>query len=315
MLQVDISSFSYSEKKILENIQFTLAHGQQISLLGESGSGKTTLLHIIYGLLHLEKGTCSFNNKKLMGPTHNLIPGEPFMKLVSQELDLMPFSTVSENIGTHLSRQNLMKDKKRTKELLEIVGLAGFEKRMVKTLSGGQKQRVMLTKALAKEPKVLLLDEPFSNIDVLRKNDLRRNLFGYLKEKYISCICATHDSEEALAFSDNIILLRDGNVEASGDPHKIYNNKENHYVANFFGDANILPSELFSEKSPSEKIILYPHQLKITEEENGLLVKVIKSYYRGKDYLIHCKWKRQDIFFEHRFILEPGTTCKIEIAE
>ena len=113
MLKVEIDSFAYSEKTILKNVSFTLKPGEHLSILGESGCGKSTLLHLVYGLLHLENGSIFYNEKKLLGPTKALIPGEPFMKLVAQEFNIMPFTTVAENLGSHLSGLDEEKDKKR----------------------------------------------------------------------------------------------------------------------------------------------------------------------------------------------------------
>jgi len=146
------------------------------------------------------------------------------MKLVAQEFNIMPFTTVAENLGSHLSRLNEEKDEKRINELLEVVELEAFKTTLVKNLSGGQKQRVALAKALANEPEILLLDEPFSNIDTFRKNKLQRKIFCYLKENNISCITETHDSDEALAFSDEILMLKNGTKEMFGTPEFICKN-------------------------------------------------------------------------------------------
>jgi len=304
MLKVEIHSFSYSEKTILKNIHFTLKPGEHLSILGESGCGKSTLLHLVYGLLHLENGYIFYNEKKLLGPTKTLIPGEPFMKLVAQEFNIMPFSTVAENLGSHLSRMDEEKDEKRIDELLEVVEMETFKNTLVKNLSGGQKQRVALAKALANEPEILLLDEPFSNIDVFRKNKLQRKIFNYLKENKISCITATHDSDEALAFSDQILMLKNGTVEMFGTPEFIYKNVSNEYQAGFFGEANFLPKNLFSSKETSEKTIIFPHQLAISEEETKLKVTVKKSYFKGNFYLIETEFEGETIYFHNPFPLK-----------
>ena len=204
MLNVTITSFQYptSNKEILSNVNFKLEQGKQLAILGESGCGKSTLLHLIFGLLNLDNGEIYYGKQQLFGPSHNLIPGHDFMKLVSQDLDLMPFTSVAENVGEHLSRIDTSEDTKKIDEVLSVVGLLPFKNRKVNTLSGGQKQRVALAKALANEPKVLLLDEPFSSIDAFLKNKLRRELYRYLQQHQITCIIATHDADEALAFSD-----------------------------------------------------------------------------------------------------------------
>ncbi len=304
MLKVEIESFSYSQKIILRDIAFTLNPGEHLSILGESGCGKSTLLHLVYGLLHLENGVIFFNEKKLLGPTKTLIPGESFMKLVAQEFNIMPFTTVAENLGSHLSGLKEEKDNDRIDELLKVVEMEEFKNTLVKNLSGGQKQRVALAKALANEPKILLLDEPFSNIDTFRKNKLQRKIFSYLKENDISCITATHDSDEALAFSDHIVMLKDGTVEMRGTPEFIYKNVSTKYQAGFFGEANLLPKKLFSEVETSENIIVFPHQLKISHEKTQLKVLVEKCYFKGDNYLIQSVWNNQEIYFKHYEPLE-----------
>lgn len=315
MLNVDIDSFSYSEKIILKNIHFTLKPGDHLSILGESGCGKSTLLHLIYGLLHLEKGAIFYNESKLLGPTKTLIPGEPFMKLVAQEFNIMPFTTVAENLGSHLSGLDEQKDERKIDALLEVVELESFKNTLVKNLSGGQKQRLALAKALVNEPAILLLDEPFSNIDVFRKNKLQRKIFSYLKERKISCITATHDSDEALAFSDKILMLKNGTEELLGTPEFIYKNVSTEYQAGFFGEANLLPKNLFSAENTSEKNILFPHQLKISEEKTKLEVTVKKSYFKGSYYLIEADLHDKTIFFNHPFQLKKGESYYLEIRE
>src|SRR5690606_10689177 len=171
---------------------------------------------------------------------------------------IMPFSTVAENLGSHLSRLDEEKDERRIDELLEVVEMEAFKNTLVKNLSGGQKQRVALAKALANEPEILLLDEPFSNIDTFRKNKLQRKIFSYLKDNNINCITATHDSDEALAFSDHILMLKNGTVEMTGTPQFIYENVSTEYQAGFFGEANLLPKKLFSNDNTSENIVVFP---------------------------------------------------------
>lgn len=318
MLKVEIDSFFYSEKPILMDIHFSLKPGEHLSVLGESGCGKSTLLHLIYGLLHLENGTISYNGKKLLGPTKVLIPGEPFMKLVAQEFNIMPFTTVAENLGSHLSRLDEEKDEKRIDELLEVVELTPNKNTLVKNLSGGQKQRVALAKALAKTPEFLLLDEPFSNIDTFRKNKLQRKLFAYLKEKNIGCIIATHDSEEALAFSDEILIMKNGTVEVSGTPESIYKNVSTPYQARFFGDANLLPRTLFPKEksllSDSEKIILFPHQLNVSDTPTPLQVKVIKSYFKGSHFLAQSLWQGSEVYFRHPVSIAENTKVFLNLC-
>lgn len=321
MLNVDIHSFSYFHEPILKDIAFTLEPGEHLSILGESGCGKSTLLHIIYGLLHLENGAIYYNETKLLGPTKTLIPGEPFMKLVAQEFNIMPFSTVAENLGSHLSGLEEEKDAKRIDELLKVVEMEDFKNTLVKKLSGGQKQRVALAKALANKPEILLLDEPFSNIDTFRKNKLQRKIFNYLKKNKISCITATHESDEALAFSDQIIMLKNSEIIMRGTPEFIYKNVSTEYQAGFFGEANLLPKKLFSAIETSDKIVIFPHQLKISgskslyiQEDNKIKVRIQKSYFKGSHYLIQSMWKDEEVFFHHHEALAIGSWVNLVLS-
>lgn len=307
MLNVEINSFSYSEKTVLKKVHFTLKSGEHMSILGESGCGKSTLLHLIYGLLPLKDGQILYNGKKLLGPEHALVPGEPFMKLVAQEFNIMPFSTVGENLGTYLSRMDEEKDEHRINELLSVVDMASFKHVLVKNLSGGQKQRVALAKALANEPKILLLDEPFSDIDSFRKNKLRRNLFRYLKQNSITCLTATHDSDEALAFSDTIMMLKNGSVEMFGSPEEVYANASTIYQASFFGDPNCIPKNLLWPESSSEKIIVFPHQICTSASPTPLSVTVRTCYFKGSHYLVKADYQGEEIYFFNGDAIAGGT--------
>lgn len=304
MLEVEINSFSYGDKTILSNINLILKPGNHLSILGESGCGKSTLLHLIYGLLHLDNGQISYKGNKLLGPTQKLIPGENFMKLVAQEFNIMPYTTVAENIGAHLSRMNEVKDEARIDSLLDVVDMKLFKNTLVKNLSGGQKQRVALARALANEPEILLLDEPFSNIDTFRKNNLRRNLFKYLKDNNIGCITATHDSEEALAFSDHILMLKQGKVEMFATPEKIYREIANEYQAGFFGEVNVLPKKLFSTEKAHGNFILFPHQLKLSTDNTGFMVRIEANFFKGTHYIVQATWNNKEVFFQNSEKLE-----------
>lgn len=314
MLDIHITSFSYpnSEKEVLSHLSFKVQKGQHVAILGESGCGKSTLLHLIYGVLNLEKGTIFFGNTQLFGPSHNLIPGHSFMKLVSQELNLMPFTTVAENISENLQRIDTKADSERVYELLQVVGLEHFAQTKVQTLSGGQKQRVALAKALATPPKILLLDEPFSSIDTFKKNTLRRQLFTYLKKHQISCITATHDSEEALAFADQLLLLKEGRAVACGFPEQVFTSITTPYEAGFFGEVTQLPKNIFRESHHSNKTIFLPHQLGYSETATPVAAVVKNSYFKGRNYLIECEWNGLAVYFDHSSELEKERTIYIQ---
>lgn len=299
MLIVKNASFSYNDVQVINNISFTVTKGQNIALIGESGCGKSTLLKLIYGLYDLDKGEIVYDKKQILGPKFNLIPGEDYIKYLAQDFDLMPYITVEENVGKYLS--NIYKDKKaaRVRQLLEMVEMTEFAKVKAKFLSGGQQQRVALARVLALEPEVLLLDEPFSQIDTFRKNTLRRNLFQYLKENNITCIVATHDSKDILAFADETMVLRNGNLLEKAETQKVYSALNNKYTASLFDEVNEIPIQLFdSSGSDTDKILVYPHQLQVVEKSH-LKVKIQKTFFKGNGYLIEALFENQLLYFEN----------------
>jgi len=252
----------------------------------------------MYGLYDLNEGQISYQGKPVLGPKYNLIPGMPFMKYLAQDFDLSPFETVAENVGKFLSNGFANMKKLRVQELLEMVEMEQFSNVKAKFLSGGQQQRVALIRVLALEPEIILLDEPFSQIDAFRKNALRRNLFRYLKQKEITCIIATHDSTDALSFADQAIVMRSGEIIVKDEPTKIYENPETRYVASLFGEVNeIATNLLLPYEDETHKTLVYPHQFKMVPESK-LPVKIRRTYFRGNHFLIETVYKRQLIFFE-----------------
>ena len=303
MLDIQNISFTYTEKPVIKNISFTINKGENIAIIGESGCGKSTLLKLIYGLYDLDEGKIFYEGKPVLGPKYNLIPGMPYMKYLAQDFDLSPYETVAENVGKFLSNGFANMKKLRVQELLEMVEMEQFSNVKAKFLSGGQQQRVALVRVLALEPEVILLDEPFSQIDAFRKNALRRNLFRYLKQKKITCIIATHDSTDALSFANEAIVMRNGEIITKGNPAEIYTNPSSKYVASLFGEVNEIPTHLLQlSEDENAKSLVYPHQL-IMVEHSDLEVKVRRTYFRGNHYLIETVYKRQLIFFENEFDL------------
>ncbi|MFH6972011.1 ABC transporter ATP-binding protein [Flavobacterium petrolei] len=305
MLEIKDISFTYIDEPVIENVSFTIAKGQNTAIIGESGCGKSTLLKLIYGLYNLDSGAITYNENPILGPKYNLVPGEDYIKYLAQDFDLMPYITVEENVGKFLSNMYPEEKKARVQELLDMVEMTAFAKVKAKFLSGGQQQRVALARVLALEPEIILLDEPFSQIDSFRKNSLRRNLFRYLKDKGVTCIIATHDSTDALSFSDETIVIQNGKVVAKGDSKSLYENPANKYIASLFGEVNELKlSQLIPlEDDEDALLLLYPHQLKVMD--NALMKAVVKQcYFKGSHYLVKAAFERRAIFFEHDSELE-----------
>jgi ABC-type Fe3+/spermidine/putrescine transport system ATPase subunit len=315
MLQVKNISFTYIDNRVIENLSFEIAKGQNVALIGESGCGKSTLLKLLYGMYNLDNGEIFYNGIPILGPKYNLIPGEDYIKYLAQDFDLMPYVSVEENVGKFLSNIYKAEKKARVQELLEMVEMTEFAKVKAKYLSGGQQQRVALARVLALEPEILLLDEPFSQIDSFRKNSLRRNLFNYFKKKQITCIIATHDSAETLSFSDETIVLQNGKLITCANSKQLYHNPPSYYVASLFGEVNELKQSHFyySDKADQALLLLFPHQLKIVDKGKFKVI-VKQSYFKGNHYLIKAAFEQKAIFFEHHSELDLNQEVILSIA-
>ncbi len=282
LLEINHLYFSYStEKPLFENLNLRFEEGKIIALAGESGCGKSTLLSLIYGLLDWQGGDIVFDGEKLLGPKGNLVPGEAKMKFVAQNFDLMPYATVAENVGKFISNINLNKKRETVAELLEVVGLEEFAHVLPKYLSGGQQQRVAIARALSVLPKLLILDEPFSNLDFPRKIELREKLFRYVRQQKISLIISTHELQDVIPWLDQIVVLQDGRLIQNDTPEATFKNPYNPYVAKLFGEVNI-----FSDSEMAafglRKFSYYPKQIKISE--NGQQAEVLESRFAGNHY-------------------------------
>ncbi|MBT8243643.1 MAG: ABC transporter ATP-binding protein [Winogradskyella sp.] len=301
MLQVNNISFGYSKTSVLEDISFQLKSGENLAIIGGSGSGKSTLLKLIYGEYDLPHGEIFWKDTQILGPKHNLVIGYDFMKYVTQEFDLMPFITVEENIGKHLSRFYPEEKQKRTNELIKVVELKAFAKTKVKNLSGGQKQRVALAKALAKQPEILLLDEPFSHIDNFKKQSLRRSFFKYLKENNIACVVATHDKNDVLGFADTMLVLHQKKIITKNTPQQLYKNPKLPLVASFFGEFNVINGTIY-----------YAHQLQIVK--NSDLKGTVKAcYFNGNSWLVEVEYNSVKVFIRHEKHIKKDEVVFIDL--
>lgn len=309
MLRVNQVSFSYGKESILKDITFQLQSFYNLAIIGESGCGKSTLLKLIYGLMDANEGTLHWNSIEITGPKNHLVPGMEFIKYLAQDFDLMPFVTVGENIGKYLS--NFYPEEKKTKiqELLQVIDMEEFYNTPTKNLSGGQKQRVAIAQVLALKPQLLLLDEPFSHIDNFRKHNLRRNLFQYLKDNKISCILATHDSNDVLSFADETIIMKNGSILRHDNTKNVYQNPKNSYEGSLFGEINEIEPQFIT--NPNFNNLYYPFQL-VKVNNSKLEVTVLNSYFVGKNYLIQSKSKKNILYFEHFEAIEIGEKCFLE---
>ncbi|WP_370900371.1 sulfate/molybdate ABC transporter ATP-binding protein [Chryseobacterium gossypii] len=311
LLEINNLYFSYSEEKpLFQNLNLKFEEGRIIALAGESGCGKSTLLSLIYGLLDWQSGEIIFNGTKLLGPKGNLVPGEAEMKFVAQNFDLMPYATVAENVGKFISNINLDRKKETVTELLQVVGLEEYANVLPRYLSGGQQQRVAIARALSVLPKLLILDEPFSNLDFSRKIELRERLFRYVKQHHISLIISTHELQDIMPWLDQIIILQNGRLIQNDSPEETYKHPYNPYVAKLFGEVNIFDRhEADDFRIP--KFAYYPHEIKISDK--GIEAEVLESRFAGNHYWNKVRAKNKEIvvYTDHR--LENPVTISFEV--
>lgn len=229
----------------VNELSFTMEAGEILSFVGESGSGKSTLLRMLAGLLKPDSGEISFQGNTLENPEEQLIAGNSAIKMVFQDFDLMPNMTVAENLRYPLLSYNKAYANQRVSELLQLCGIEELAGRLPRELSGGQQQRVALARALADEPELLLMDEPFSQLDPVNKSQLLREVLRILKVAKVGLVFVTHDTSDALMISDQIGFLKEGKLIQQGNPETLYRRPANLDIARFFGPINIFePKEI-----------------------------------------------------------------------
>ncbi|MBT9133590.1 MAG: Spermidine/putrescine import ATP-binding protein PotA [Firmicutes bacterium] len=243
---VELSSLCklYPDVKALYDLTLTVNRGEFFSLLGPSGCGKTTTLRLIAGLDCLSEGSIAIDGTLVSSPTYFMPPEKRGVGIVFQDYALFPHMTVFENVAFGLYGSPKAAVAKRVSELLGLVGLAAAAQKYPHEMSGGQKQRVALARALAPAPRVMLLDEPFSNLDAELRAALRSETKEILRDSGTTVILVTHDQEEAFSLSDRVGLLNCGKLEQVGTPYEIYHHPATRFVADFVGRADYLAARV-----------------------------------------------------------------------
>ncbi|MFB6171209.1 MAG: ABC transporter ATP-binding protein [Haloarculaceae archaeon] len=240
VLRLDHVTKDYGPETAVEDLSLSVREGELLTLVGPSGCGKTTTLRLLAGLERPTDGTVELAGETVAGETAFRKPEQRDVGIVFQDFALFPHLTVAENVAFGLQDASPDEREARVADLLDLVGLAAHREKKPDQLSGGQQQRVALARSLAPEPAVLLLDEPFSNLDVRLRVEMREEVRRILKEAGVTAINVTHDQEEALSISDRVAVMNDGRVEQVGDPTRVFQRPESRFVASFLGQAGFL---------------------------------------------------------------------------
>ena len=307
---------SYDDETILKNVSFEIEQGKFYTLLGPSGCGKTTILRIIAGFTEATEGDIYFEGKRL----NDLPANKRKVNTVFQDYALFPHMNVFDNVAFGLKIKKMPKSEieKKVKDALRMVQLPGYETREISEMSGGQRQRVAIARAIVNEPKVLLLDEPLSALDLKLRTDMQYELRELQQRLGITFIFVTHDQEEALAMSDEIFVMNKGKIVQSGTPVDIYDEPINHFVADFVGESNIVNGVMIEDNlvefvgkqfecgdgvmrvNEPVEVVLRPEDLTITSPDKGkLVVTVDTQLFRGVHYEIICYDEQQNEWMVH----------------
>ena len=315
---------------VLRGISLDIKSREFVTLLGPSGCGKTTTPRIIGGFEQPDSGDVLFEGRRL----NDVPPYRREINTVFQRYALFPHLNVAENIafGLHIKKMNPAEIKLKTREMLSLVGLSGFEARDVTSLSGGQQQRVAIARALVCEPRVLLLDEPLGALDLKLRKDMQIELKRIQQRTGITFIYVTHDQEEALTMSDRIVVMNHGVIQQVGSPTDIYNEPENAFVADFIGESNIIDGVMledrkvefcdrefecvdsgFGHNTPVD-VVIRPEDLRLVYAGDGLLQGVVESIvFKGVHYEMMVRTEHFT-FTVHSTMAEPvGKTVGLTV--
>jgi len=321
----------FDGEPVLKGISLSIRNREFVTLLGPSGCGKTTTLRIIGGFETPDSGDVLFDGKRL----NDVPPYKREVNTVFQRYALFPHLNVAENIAFGLRIRNIHeKDiQRKIQEMLELVGLRGFEKRNTTSLSGGQQQRVAIARALVNQPRVLLLDEPLGALDLKLRKDMQIELKRIQQSTGITFLYVTHDQEEALTMSDRVVVMNHGSIQQVGSPTDIYNEPENAFVADFIGESNIIDGIMledckvcfcghdfecvdkgFAKKEPVD-VVIRPEDLRIGFPGDSQLQGVVESIvFKGVHYEMMIRTEHFT-FMVHSTAAEPvGKTVGLSVV-
>jgi ABC-type Fe3+/spermidine/putrescine transport system ATPase subunit len=284
---LSLSGVTFGDEKnyVLRDINFSQNKFQKIVIAGETGSGKSTLMKIIAGLEQPSSGAVIFENEKIKGPADQLVPGHPQIVYLSQQFELPKFLRVDQV----LEYANQLKSTQE-KKIFSVCRINHLLKRKTDQLSGGEKQRIAIARLLIQCPKLLLLDEPFSNLDRIMKGILKEVIDDIGKNLKITCILVSHDPEDTLPWADEILVLKDGKIIQHGSPHQIYHHPISPYVAGLFGKYTLLSqawAKKFGVESSPKNIIVRPENFQVVRKASKTISgKIDKIHFFGNHLLL-----------------------------
>jgi iron(III) transport system ATP-binding protein len=318
---------------VVNDVTFDVRDDEIFAVLGPSGCGKTTTLRCIAGFEQATEGTIRMRDRVLESPTERVPPEKRGIGLVFQDYALFPHLTVLENVMFGLRDVQEPEKTKQAREALKMVGLNGFEDRSPHHLSGGQQQRVALARTLAPCPELILLDEPFSNLDALLREGTRQEVRALLKKRGMSAVLVTHDQEEALSFADRVAVMRSGHIEQVGTPEEVYYQPRTLFVAQFLGRTNLLLSQargreadtaigpigLNRDADGTVLVSLRPEHLTLEPCDSGLgpTGTIIGRAFKGHDitYRVECDGAEYLVHTHNRMSYQSGDRVCIRPQE
>ena len=322
-LEINSLYCSYGETEILSNVDLSLKKGEIGCLLGASGSGKTTLLRAIAGFENINTGFVALDGNQLSNSNKTLAPEKRKIGMIFQDFALFPHLSVKQNIefGIHdLDRDIRLK---LSEKMISLVGLSGLENAMPYQLSGGQQQRVAIARALVVEPDLMLLDEPFSNVDTRLKNQLVTEIRSLLLEKNVTAILVTHDQQEAFSFADKLFLIHGGRCIESGSPSNLYRNPKTRFTAQFLGEGRLVDlaqgktgipfQDIDNPDSENTLVLIRPEHVTFSSG-SGLKFPVMSKQFKGDHILIEIQLKDgQSVLCMHNSNedIEVGTVIEV----
>lgn len=246
----------------VRNTDVSITPGKITSIIGESGSGKSTLLKLFYGLLSPDSGEVKFKGERIWGPEEKLIPGHDAMKMVTQQTDdLNLYAKVWDNIATMLPHTDLQAKQHKTEQIMRQLKMTHLAQKQVANLSGGEKQRVAIARAIIVNPDILLLDEPFNQVDTSFREGLQHDIRQIVKDTGLTVIIVSHDPAEVLSMADELIVLKDGQILETGAPKTMYQHPEHLYTARLLTNCTVLNNEqavAIGLKTTSDQVVIYP---------------------------------------------------------